>query len=94
MSAVAAPSALRTRPAPRPRRLRPARIALHAFLVAATALWLFPLLWAVYAALRPVSDTLFNGYVSWPRALNLNNFTTFWTEADLPYFYINTMVIV
>jgi multiple sugar transport system permease protein len=58
------------------------------------ALWLFPLLWAVYAALRPVSDTIFNGYVSWPRSLSLANFTNFWTQADLPYFYLNTMVIV
>jgi multiple sugar transport system permease protein len=95
MSSVAtAPSTVRARPATRPRRIRPARVALHVFLIAATALWLFPLLWAIYAALRPVSDTLFNGYLSWPRALNFDNFTTFWTEADLPYFYINTMVIV
>jgi multiple sugar transport system permease protein len=95
MSAVAtAPSTLRARQATRPRRIRPRRIALHAFLIAAVALWLFPLLWAIYAALRPVSETLFNGYLSWPTTLNFNNFTTFWTEADLPYFYINTLVIV
>lgn len=95
MSTVAAaPRALRNRRAPRPRRIRPARIALHAFLIAAVALWLFPLLWAVYAALRPVSETILNGYLSWPKALNFNNFTTFWTEADLPYFYLNTLVIV
>jgi len=71
-----------------------ARIALHAFLIAATALWLFPLLWAVYAALRPVSETIFNGYLSWPKTLNFGNFTTVWTQADLPYFYLNTLVIV
>jgi multiple sugar transport system permease protein len=94
MSTVAASAAVRTRPAVRSRRIRPARIALHAFLIAAIALWLFPLLWAIYAALRPVSETLFNGYLSWPKTLNLNNFTTFWTEADLPYFYINTLIIV
>jgi len=95
MTAVAtAPSTLKARPATRQRRIRPRRIALHAFLIAAVGLWLFPLLWAIYAALRPVSETLFNGYLSWPKTLNLNNFTTFWTEADLPYFYINTLVIV
>ncbi len=95
MSTVAAaPRALRNRRAPRPRRIRPARIALHAFLIAAVALWLFPLLWAIYAALRPVSETIINGYLSWPKTLNFNNFTTFWTEADLPYFYLNTLVIV
>jgi multiple sugar transport system permease protein len=52
------------------------------------------LLWAIYAALRPVSETIINGYLSWPKTLNFNNFTTFWTEADLPYFYLNTLVIV
>jgi multiple sugar transport system permease protein len=91
---AAAPTALRNQRAPRPRRIRPARIALHAFLIAAVALWLFPLLWAIYAALRPVSETIINGYLSWPKTLNFNNFTTFWTEADLPYFYLNTLVIV
>ena len=95
MSTVtAAPSTLRTPPATRTRRIRPARIALHAFLIAAVALWLFPLLWAIYASLRPVSETIFNGYLSWPKTLNLNNYTTVWTQADLPYFYLNTLVIV
>ena len=95
MSAVtSAPSTMRTRHTTRPRRVRPGRIALHAFLIAATALWLFPLLWAIYAALRPVSETIFNGYLSWPKTLNFSNFTTVWTQADLPYFYLNTLVIV
>jgi multiple sugar transport system permease protein len=90
---AAAPRALST-VASRPRRIRPARIALQAFLIAMVALWLFPLLWAVYASLRPVSDTIFNGYLSWPKSLSLNNYITFWTQADLPYFYLNTLVIV
>jgi len=55
---------------------------------------LFPLLWAVYASLRPVSETIFNGYLSWPKSLSLDNYTTVWTQADLPYFYLNTLVIV
>jgi multiple sugar transport system permease protein len=94
MSTLAAAPRAPVRRAPRPRRIRPARLALHAFLITMVALWLFPLLWAVYAALRPVSDTIFNGYLSWPKSLSLSNFTTFWTQADLPYFYLNTLVIV
>jgi multiple sugar transport system permease protein len=90
---TAAPRALSARPA-RSRRSRLARPALHAFLIAAVALWLFPLLWAVYASLRPVSETIFSGYLSWPKSLSLNNYTTVWTQADLPYFYLNTLVIV
>jgi multiple sugar transport system permease protein len=78
-----------------PRRVRPARVALHGFLIAMVVLWLFPLFWAVYNALRPVSDTIMHGYVSWPTGgLSFDNFRTFWTQADLPYFYLNTLVIV
>jgi multiple sugar transport system permease protein len=78
-----------------PRRVRPARVALHGFLLAMVVLWLFPLFWAVYNSLRPVSDTILHGYLSWPSGgLSLDNFQTFWTEADLPYFYVNTLVIV
>ncbi len=76
------------------RRIRPARIALHVFLSAMVALWMFPLFWAVYASLRPVGETITNGFVSWPKTLNFNNYTNFWTQADLPYFYLNTLVIV
>jgi multiple sugar transport system permease protein len=77
------------------RRLRPGRVILHGFLIAMTALWIFPLFWAVYSSLRPISDTVVHGYVSLPAGgLSLDNFKTFWTEADLPYFYANTLVIV
>jgi multiple sugar transport system permease protein len=76
------------------RRVRPARVALHIFLGAMVVVWLFPLLWAVYASLRPVGETITNGFVSWPKTLNFANYTNFWTEADLPYFYLNTLVIV
>ena len=75
------------------RRIRPARVALHIFLIAMVVLWLFPLFWAVYASLRPVGETITNGFVSWPKTLNFNNYSNFWTEADLPYFYLNTFVI-
>jgi multiple sugar transport system permease protein len=79
---------------PRRRGIRPARLALHAFLIAMVGLWLFPLLWAVYASLRPVSDTILHGYVSWPRSLGFDNYISVWSQADLPYFYLNTLVIV
>jgi multiple sugar transport system permease protein len=63
------------------------------FLMAMVVVWMFPLFWAVYASLRPVGETITNGFVSWPKTLNFNNYTTFWTQADLPYFYLNTFVI-
>jgi len=77
------------------RQFRPWRLILHAFLIAMTLLWIFPLFWAVYSSLRPIADTVTHGYVSLPAGgLSLDNFKTFWTEADLPYFYANTLVIV
>jgi multiple sugar transport system permease protein len=76
------------------RRVRPARILLHAFLMATMAVWLFPLFWAVYSSLRPLGETIVSGYVSWPHTLNLKNYTDVWTEAQIPYYYLNTLVIV
>jgi len=58
------------------------------------AVWLFPLFWAVYSSLRPISDTIQRGYVSWPGTLNFDNYTTVWTQAEIPYYYLNTLVIV
>jgi len=82
-----------TRPANRA-RTRPGRVVLHAFLIAMVALWLFPLLWAVYTALRPISDTVTHGYYSIASTLDLSNFTTVWTAAQMPQYYWNTLVIV
>ncbi|HEX2679866.1 MAG TPA: carbohydrate ABC transporter permease, partial [Candidatus Dormibacteraeota bacterium] len=77
-----------------PPRVRPARLALHAFLIAMAALWIFPLFWAVYSSLRPISDTIQNGYLSWPSGgLSVVNYQTVWNQAELPYYYLNTLVI-
>jgi multiple sugar transport system permease protein len=76
------------------RRVRPTRIALHAFLIAMVLVWLFPLFWAVYSSLRPIGDTILHGYVSWPSGgLDLSNYQSVWTQADMPYYYLNTIVI-
>jgi multiple sugar transport system permease protein len=75
-------------------RLRPARFLLHGFLIGVCALWLFPLLWAIYTSLRSFSDTSRHGYFSIATNLNLNNYVTAWNSARLPYYYWNTLVIV
>lgn len=80
---------------PKRRRIRPARVALHMFLGAMVALWLFPLFWAIYSSLRPYSDTVLHGSISWPSGgLSFINYQTVWTQADIPYYYVNTLVIV
>jgi multiple sugar transport system permease protein len=70
------------------------RYALHAFLTTMALIWLWPLAWAVYTALRTFGDTQHNGYVSWPRALTLQNFADAWTQADLPRNFTQTIAIV
>jgi len=68
-------------------------VGLHAFLMVMAALWLFPLLWAVYTSLRPIGDTIKHGFVSWPGTINLENYVNAWTQADLPHFYLNTLIV-
>ncbi len=75
------------------RRVRPGRILLHGFLIVTAAIWLFPLLWAIYTSFRPYSDTLRNGYVSLPSTLNIDNFANAWNQAELPHFYLNTLIV-
>jgi multiple sugar transport system permease protein len=75
-------------------RLRPGRIALQGFLIVVALIWLFPLAWAFYQALRPISDTTLHGYLSWPsEPLGLSNFISAWTNADMPRFYLNTLYV-
>jgi multiple sugar transport system permease protein len=73
--------------------LRPARILLHLFLAGCALAWLAPLLWAIYAALRPYGETSEKGYVSWPDTLNLDNFTNAFTQSDMSHYFMNTLII-
>ncbi len=75
------------------RPIRPARVALYAFLIVMSITWLFPLLWAVFASLRPYGDTLTHGYISVPSALTLDNFTNAWTQGQFPMFYLNSLIV-
>ena len=70
MSAVVAASA-----APRRRRVAVGRIAAHIFLIGATLVWLVPIVFALYVALRPKEETDRLGYVSIAHKLTLSNFT-------------------
>jgi multiple sugar transport system permease protein len=87
MSAV--PAVLR----PTRKRVRPARITLHVVLATMALAWLAPLLWALYAALRPYAETSAKGYVSWPDKLSLDNFTHAFTQADMPHYFGTTVLI-
>jgi len=68
----------------------------YAFLTIISLVWIFPLAWAVYTALRPYGDTAGNarGYFSIGGAYNLDNFFNAWNQAELPQHFFNTLVIV
>jgi multiple sugar transport system permease protein len=75
------------------RRNRLRRAALYAFLTSMAVVWLFPLVWAVYTALRPFSDTQQRGYISLPGVLTLDNFINAWNQAQIPHAYFNTLIV-
>ena len=78
---------------PKRRRIRRQRVALHAFLITMCVIWIFPLAWAFLTALRPFGDTIKNGSVSWPTSLSFQNFIDGWNNANLGYYYINTLIV-
>lgn len=93
MTAISRPAGDRPPVRTLARKNRGSRLALHGFLIAMCALWLFPLLYAVYTAFRPYSDTQHLGYVSLPQTLSVENFINAWNQAELPHFYLNTVLI-
>jgi len=71
---------LQARPAGTRRPRQRGQIAAQLFLIAASVLWLLPILFALYIALRPYSETQKYGYVSLPRHLTLTNFADAWNQ--------------
>jgi multiple sugar transport system permease protein len=77
------------------RRIHWGRFGLHTFLIGISLVWLFPLFWAVFASLRPYAETSGpDGYVSFPKVLTLDNYVTAWSRAEIPHFFLNTLIIV
>jgi multiple sugar transport system permease protein len=62
-------------------------------MIGASALWVIPLLFALYISFRPYSETSQYGYMSLPHHLTLSNYLNAWTQADLPRFFINSVEI-
>jgi len=75
------------------RRGRRGNGRIHVFLAVVSFVWLFPVLYALYTSLRPYSDTAEHGYVSIAHKLTFDNYKTAWTGADLPHFYLNSLII-
>ncbi|MEU7587490.1 carbohydrate ABC transporter permease [Micromonospora sp. NPDC049230] len=76
----------------RRRRLTPARLLLHGFLVVVSLAWLFPIAWAVLTSLRSYDYTAANGYVSFG-GWTLDNYVTAWRTAQFGKHFLNSVYI-
>jgi len=77
------------------RRRRWPRVLAYVVLIGTSLGILSPILWALYTSLRPISDTLENGYFSLPRGgLTFDNYTQAWQQADFGKYLVNTVIIV
>jgi multiple sugar transport system permease protein len=76
----------------RRRRRRP-HVRVHLFLATAALFWLAPMAWTIYTSLRPYSETAEHGYVSLPRTITFDNYSNAWSQADLPHYFLNSLVI-
>jgi multiple sugar transport system permease protein len=65
----------------------------HIVLGITTFLFLLPILYAIYTSLRPYKDTADHGYASIGGSYNFANYKTAWTQADLPHYYVNTLLV-
>jgi multiple sugar transport system permease protein len=76
---------------PPARRPRLANGFAQLFMIVMTLLWITPILFALYVALRPISETNKLGYVSLPHHLTLSNFADAWTQSDMWKFFLNSV---
>ncbi|MCW2648514.1 MAG: multiple sugar transport system permease protein [Pseudonocardiales bacterium] len=85
-------STAETRPA---RRKRPkpsvGSVAAQVFMIIMSALWVLPILFALYVSLRPVGETNRLGYVSLAHSLTLRNFVDAWNQSEMWRFFLNSL---
>ena len=77
-----------------PGRSKVPRIGLYVFLTAMAALWLVPIGSAVYASLRPYSETQKDGVFSLPKTFTFENYRNAWEQGNMWLYFKNTMFIV
>jgi multiple sugar transport system permease protein len=77
----------------RARSPRMTRAASQIFMIVMTVLWVTPIVFALYVALRPITETNKLGYVSLPRHLTFENFTNAWVQSDMWRFFLNSVYV-
>jgi multiple sugar transport system permease protein len=65
----------------------------YTFLTITAAIWLVPLVWAVYTSLRPEADTNKYGYLSVGGAFNFDNYKQAWTQGGFSNYFLNSAYI-
>lgn len=92
LSSALARSVPATNQRPKP-RVTSARVGAHVFLMTAAVLWIAPILWAFYTALRPYDETAKYGYLSMPHHLTFANFRNAFTQANMLHFFWNSVLV-
>ncbi|WP_248762325.1 carbohydrate ABC transporter permease [Pseudarthrobacter sp. SSS035] len=65
----------------------------HIFLTVMAAMWLIPLGWSLYTALRPKADTDKYGYFSFGGSFNFENFVQAWNQGGFSKYFLNSVLI-
>lgn len=76
-----------------PRKKQRPRFGTHLFLIIMSIVWLIPLAWTVFTALRPKADTDKFGYFSLSGAFNFDNFVTAWNQGGFATYFGNSVII-
>jgi multiple sugar transport system permease protein len=80
-----------------PKRRKPitlGRILLYAFVSVTAFIWIVPIAGAIFASFRPFTETVRDGFFSWPHTLTLDNYRSAWDQGDIARKYWNTAVIL
>jgi multiple sugar transport system permease protein len=65
----------------------------YLFLTVMAIIWLVPLLWSIFVALRPFADTNKYGYFSLGGHFNFDNFVTAFNQGDMLTYLWNSVII-
>lgn len=65
----------------------------YLILTALGLMWLVPLVWTLFTALRPKAETDKYGYFSVGGRFNLDNFSNAWQQAGLAKYFVNSVII-
>lgn len=80
-------------PPAQPGRRHKRHYGTHLLLLALSVMWVIPLLWTLYTALRPKADTDRYGYFSFGGRFGFENFQNAWVQAGLGKYFVNSVII-